>query len=162
MSGIFGIFNFDGSPVSPHLLRRMAEFMTFRGPDKQETWVDGGVGLGQAMLRTTDESLRERQPFSLDNQVWIVADARVDGRDELIRRLEAGGRGKLKNVTDVELILQAYHVWGVDCVRRLIGDFAFAIWDKRKQVLFCARDHFGIKPFYYAQAGNCLIVIAPP
>src|SRR5262245_1516954 len=158
MSGIFGIFNFDGAPVSPHLLRRMAEFMAFRGPDKQETWVDGSVGLGQAMLRTTDESLRERQPFSLDNQVWIVADARVDGRDDLIRRLEAGGRGELKNAPDVELILHAYHAWGADCVRRLIGDFAFAIWDKQKRSLFCARDHFGIKPFYYARAGNCLII----
>jgi asparagine synthase (glutamine-hydrolysing) len=158
MSGIFGIIDFDGAPVSPHLLRRMAEFMAFRGPDKQETWVDGSVGLGQAMLRTTAESLRERQPFSLDNQVWIVADARVDGRDDLIRRLKAGGRGELKNATDVELILQAYHAWGADCVSRLIGDFAFAIWDKRKRSLFCARDHFGIKPFYYARAGNCLII----
>jgi asparagine synthase (glutamine-hydrolysing) len=158
MSGIFGIFNIDGSPVSPHLLRRMAEFMAFRGPDKQETWVDGSVGLGQAMLRVTDESLRERQPFSLDNQVWIVADARVDGRDDLISRLEAESRDDLKNATDVELILQAYHAWGADCVRRLIGDFAFAIWDKRKRIMFCARDHFGIKPFYYARAGNCLII----
>src|SRR5262249_24617097 len=97
MGGIFGIFNFDGAPVSPQWLRRMAEFMTFRGPDKQETWVDGGAGLGHAMLRTTDESLRERQPFSLDSHVWIVADARVDGRDDLVRRLEAVSRGRFKN-----------------------------------------------------------------
>jgi asparagine synthase (glutamine-hydrolysing) len=158
MSGIFGIFNFDGAPVSPQLMRRMAEFMAFRGPDKQETRVDSGAGLGHTMLRTTDESFRERQPFSLDNQVWIVADARVDGRDDLVRRLEAGRRGELKNATDVELILHAYHAWGADCVSHMIGDFAFAIWDERKRSLFCARDHFGIKPFYYARAGNCLII----
>jgi asparagine synthase (glutamine-hydrolysing) len=158
MSGIFGIFNFDGAPVSKQLLRRMAEFMAFRGPDKQDTWAAGSAGLGHTMLRTTDESFRERQPFSLDNQVWIVADARVDGRNDLVRRLEAVSRGELKNATDVELILHAYYAWGADCVGRLIGDFAFAIWDNRRQSLFCARDHFGIKPFYYARAGNCLII----
>src|SRR5215831_16110323 len=65
MSGIFGILNFDDAPVEPQLMRRMTDFMAFRGPDAQETWVDGNVGLGHAMLRTTDESLRERQPFSL-------------------------------------------------------------------------------------------------
>src|SRR5262245_6284307 len=108
MSGIFGTFNFDCAPVSPQLLRRMAEYMAFRGPDKQGTWVDGGAGLVHATLRTTDESFRERQPFSLDGQIWIVADARVDGRDDLVRRLEAVNRGYLKNATDVELILHAY------------------------------------------------------
>ena len=158
MSGIVGIFNFDDAPVESQLLRRMADFMAFRGPDAQETWVDGNVGLGHAMLRTTDESQRERQPLSLDTHVWIVADARVDGRDDLIRQLEARSRGDLKNATDVELILHAYHAWGADCVSHLIGDFAFAIWDKRKRSLFCARDHFGVKPFYYARVNNCLIV----
>lgn len=158
MSGIFGILNFDDAPVEPQLMRRMTDFMAFRGPDAQETWVDGNVGLGHAMLRTTDESLRERQPFSLDDHVWIVADARVDGRDDLMRHLEARSRGDLKNATDVELILHAYHAWGADCVNHLIGDFAFAIWDKRKRSLFCARDHFGVKPFYYARVNNCLIV----
>src|SRR5262245_61853742 len=104
MSGICGIFNFDGPPVSPRLLGQMAEFMAFRGPDKQDTWIDGQAGLGHSLLCATDESLRERQPFSLDNQVWIVADARVDGRDDLIGRLEDVNRGHLKNATDVELI----------------------------------------------------------
>jgi asparagine synthase (glutamine-hydrolysing) len=158
MSGILGIFNFDGAPVSPRLTGRMTEFMAFRGPDGQKTWIDGAVGLGHAMLRATDESLVERQPFSLDNQVWIVADARVDGRSDLRRRLEAVKRGYLKDATDVELILHAYLAWGEDCVSHLIGDFAFAIWDKREQRVFCARDHFGIKPFYYALTNNCLIV----
>ncbi|HEX5081931.1 MAG TPA: asparagine synthase-related protein [Blastocatellia bacterium] len=158
MSGIAGTFNFDCAPVSPQLLRRMAESMAFRGPDKQVTWVDGGAGLVHTMLRTTDESFRERQPFSLDSRIWIVADARVDGGDDLVRRLETAGRGYLKNATDVELILHAYYAWGEDCVSHLIGDFAFAIWDKRERSLFCARDHFGVKPFYYARAGNSLIV----
>src|SRR5215813_578161 len=101
MSGIFGILNFDDAPVEPQLMRRMTDFMAFRGPDAQETWVDGNVGLGHAMLRTTAESQRERQPLSLDNHVCIVADARVDARDDLIRNLEARSRSDLKNATDV-------------------------------------------------------------
>lgn len=158
MSGIVGIINLNGAPVSPQLLREMAEFMALRGPDAQEVRIEGEIGFGHAMLHTTNESLREQQPFSFDNRIWIVADARVDGRRDLIRQLEAEGRCDLKNATDVELILHSYHIWDEDCVNHLIGDFAFAIWDGQKQRLFCARDHFGVKPFYYAQTKNSLVI----
>ena len=77
----------------------------------------------------------------------IQANARLDARDELIAKLEANG-------SDAELILLAYEKWGDDCVKHLIGDFAFAIWDGRKQRYFCARDHFGVKPFYYTHIDN--------
>ena len=90
-------------------------------------------------------------------QVWITADARVDGRDDLVRKLAAKGRLELKNATDPELVLHAYHAWGDDCVEHLIGDFAFAIWDERRRGLFCARDHFGVKPFFYARLPHCLV-----
>lgn len=150
MSGIVGIINRDGKSINPDLLQRMTEFMSYRGLDDQQIWVEGNVGFGHTMLRTTQESLREEQPFSLDG-IWITADARIDGREELIEKL------KINKVTDVELILRAYQVWGEDCVQYLLGDFAFAIWDERNQKLFCARDHFGVKPFYYAEVGNSLI-----
>jgi asparagine synthase (glutamine-hydrolysing) len=101
--------------------------------------------------------LAERQPCSLDGQVWITADARVDGRQELKQKLEANGRNELKTATDVKLILHAYHVWGEDCVDHLLGDFAFAIWDGRQGQLFCARDHFGVKPFFYAQKESTFV-----
>jgi len=155
MSGIVGIVNGDGMPVDCHLLKQMTEFMSYRGPDFQQIWVDGNVGFGHALLATTKESVGEKQPFTLDGEVWITADARIDGRGELIEKLK--GDYDLKMVTDVELILRAYHVWGEDCVEHLLGDFAFGIWDERKKRLFCARDHFGVKPFYYAEVGNCLI-----
>jgi len=77
----------------------------------------------------------------------IQADARLDARDELIAKLEANG-------SDAELILLAYEKWGDDCVKHLIGDFAFAIWDSSKQRYFCARDHFGVKPFYFTHIDN--------
>ena len=70
----------------------------------------------------------------------ITANARIDARDE--------------RLTDAELILHAYEKWGDDCVKHLLGDFAFAIWDDRRKRLFCARDHFGVKPFFYTHIGD--------
>lgn len=157
MSGICGIVHLDDTPVDRELLLAMTAFMTFRGPDAQDVRADGSVGFGHTMLHTTVESEREHQPCSLDGQVWITADARIDGRDELKRKLHAGCHGDLSDATDVDLILHAYHAWGNDCVQHLIGDFVFAIWDGLAQRLFCARDHFGVKPFFYAQAGNRLV-----
>jgi asparagine synthase (glutamine-hydrolysing) len=157
MSGIVGIVNLDQAPVDPPLLQRLTDFLAFRGPDAQETWTDRHVGLGHTALWTTFESERERQPSSLDGQVWITADARVDDRAGLIPQLESQGRTNLAEATDSELILHAYHAWGESCVEHLIGDFAFAIWDGRERHLFCARDHLGVKPFYYAQLGDSVI-----
>jgi len=159
----------DGAPVDCELLRRMTDFMAFRGPDAQESWIDGNVGFGHTMLRTTWEAETEKQPLTLDGKVWLTADARIDGRAELIfeleaklrRRLQIGGLGngsapeRLPN--DAELILLAYEAWGEDCVTHLIGDFAFAIWDAPQRRLFCARDHMGVKLFYYALVGNAFV-----
>jgi asparagine synthase (glutamine-hydrolysing) len=157
MSGICGIVNADGAPVDRPLLQEMTMFMAFRGPDAQDIWIDGPVGFGHALLRTTAESEHEHQPLSLDGKVWITADARIDGQTELRKQLEEQGRTNLAAADDIELILHAYHAWGEDCVGHLIGDFAFAIWDGPRQRLFCARDHFGVKPFFYASLGPGLI-----
>lgn len=157
MSGIVGIVNGDGAPVDAELLRRLTEFMSFRGPDARGVWVDAHVGLGHAILRTTFESKSEQQPCSLDGQVWITADCRVDGRDELIDKLRSRGREPDRTGPDVELILHAYHAWGDDCVQHLIGDFAFGIWDGPRQRLLCARDHFGVKPFFYARVKGSIV-----
>ncbi len=83
----------------------------------------------------------------------LIANARIDGREELIAKL----RDKLtlrQSPSDEELILYAYEAWGEDCVKHLIGDFAFAIWDSRLQRYFCARDHFGVKPFFFTHISN--------
>jgi asparagine synthase (glutamine-hydrolysing) len=157
MSGICGIVHIDGAPVDRQLLQQMTAFMTFRGPDAQDTWANGAVGFGHTLLRTTFEAEHEQQPLSLDGTVWITADARIDGQAELKKKLEAKGRTNLAAANDAELILHAYHAWGEDCVSHLIGDFAFAIWDGPRKQLFCARDHFGVRPFFYARTGNRLI-----
>ena len=110
------------------------------------------------MLRTTRESQIEQQPASLDGKLWITADARIDCREELEKKLALQGYSAAgRSVTDSGLILRAYAAWGAECVQHLRGDFAFAIWDARKKLLFCARDHFGVKPFYYSELGELFL-----
>ena len=157
VSGIVGIVHFDGSPIDRRLLERLTAFQAFRGPDRQELWLDHHVGFGHTLLKTTEQSETERQPFSLDGKVWIVADARVDARRDLIAELETHQAEALFNITDVELLLRAYQRWGENCVEHLLGDFAFAIWDGPRQRVFCARDHMGVKPFFYAHVGSIFV-----
>jgi asparagine synthase (glutamine-hydrolysing) len=158
MSGMLAVLRTDGAPVDPVLVRRMTESLTLRGPDALATWCDGQIGLGHTLLKSTFESETESQPFSFDRKTWIVADGRVDARDELIQALSSDAGEVSKNSPDVELILRAYLCWGERCVERLLGDFAFAVWDALKRRLFCARDHMGVKPFYYARVGRWLLV----
>ncbi len=157
MSGIAGIYNLDGAPVDRRLLQRMTDAISHRGPDGVGYWIDGPVGLGHQMLCTTPEALHEKQPL-LDEtgNLCLTLDGRVDNRDELKAAIEAKG-GRLRDDTDAELVLKAYDCWGEECPKRIIGDFAFAIWDKRQQVFFCARDFLGLKPFYYVNTGRAFL-----
>jgi asparagine synthase (glutamine-hydrolysing) len=157
MSGIVGIFNLNGAPVDSDLLSRMIDSVLYRGPDADGSFIDQnvGVGLGHTLLRTSWASEKERQPFTLDGQTWVTADARIDARPELIQKL--GRKFKPDETTDAELILAAYEVWGQKCVEHLLGDFGFAIWDGRTKRLFGARDHFGVKPFFYAHFSDSFI-----
>lgn len=157
MSGIVGMVHREGASIDRALLQALTHFLAFRGPDAREVWAANSVGFGHALLRTTRESLSERQPASLDGQLWITADARIDARSELVRELEEAGRHVRGTAPESELILNAYAAWGEACVEHLRGDFAFAIWDGRERKLFCARDHFGVKPFYYAEAGDLFL-----
>ncbi len=149
MSGISAIFNLDGRPIDRELLGRMNGVIAHRGPDGSGLFVDGPVGLGHQMLRTTPQSLREVQPLADETGgVVLTFDGRVDNRDELKAALEAKG-AVLRTDCDAEMVLRAYQSWGEDCARRIIGDFAFVIWDKRERRLVAARDPLGIRPFYY-------------
>ena len=154
LSGIVGIFHRDGARVERALLQNLVDSLVYRGPDAHAIWCDGSIGLGHAMLRTTYESAGEEQPASLEGRLWITADARLDGRTELIGGIERTARKIDRSVPDSTLILHAYSLWGTACIEHLRGDFSFGIWDARTRTLFCARDHFGIKPFYYAQSGK--------
>lgn len=159
MSGICGLFNLDDALVAETELRAMTAMLEKRGPEGTGRWRDGSVGLGHTLLATTPELLFEKQPFThADTGCVITADVRLDNRQEL---LDAFGLTARRDSTgDAELILRAYLEWGEDCVDRLLGDFAFAIHDPGQQRLFCARDHFGMRPFYYHHAPGKRFVFA--
>ncbi|MHB8753384.1 MAG: asparagine synthetase B family protein [Candidatus Acidiferrales bacterium] len=157
MSGIAGMVQMDGRPVDGDLLRRMTNWLSFRGPDAQGIWTDGPVGLGHALLSHTGEGESERQPATLDQRNRVVADVRLDARAELVRALHSKDRDAHLSNNDALLILHAYEAWGEACVDHLLGDFAFAIWNEQLQQLFCACDHFGIKALYFAEVERCLV-----
>ncbi len=156
MSGFIAIFQRDGRPLARRRLEALTETLTAAAPDGRRVWVDGSVGLGHALLATTEETRREAQPVSLDGEVWIAADARIDGRRELAAEL--GDRlADPMNPTDAELILTAYEAWGDAAAEHLLGDFAFVLWDRRRRRLLGARDRFGVKPFYYAETPELVV-----
>lgn len=149
MSGIAGIAQLDGRPVARATMERMADVLAHRGPNGRGIQIHAHVGLCHLLLHTTPESLQERQPLSnASGTAAIVADARLDNRAELGAALGLSPAA-LRELPDAALILRAYGEWGMRSPERLLGDFAFAIWDAHRQQLFCARDHFGVKPFYY-------------
>ena len=156
MSGIAGLVQIDDSPVETAILETMTEGLAYRAPDRVRTWTGERAGLGSAWLRIAADGSDDPGPLTLDGATWIVADVRLDGRGELASTLDERRRMDAPSLTDAQLILHAYDQWGESCLEHLIGDYAFAIWDARRRRLFCARDHFGVKPFYYARAGRAL------
>lgn len=147
MSAITGIFYKDGGKVDPKAIKKMNDKLSHRGPDGSSVWCEGSVAFGHQMLWTTPESLHEKLPFHNEKAgLVITADARIDNRKELSEKLEIDDK---EDISDSYFILKAYEKWGEKCPEYLLGDFAFAIWDKNDEKLFCARDHMGVKPFYY-------------
>lgn len=153
MSGIVGIFQRDGKPVESADIARMLDTIKHRGPDQQQVWTAGPIGLGSGLLITTPEAKFERLPLTVGN-LTLTADARIDNRAELLATFAGRFRQPEAEITDSDLILAAYEKWGEQCVEYLIGDFAFAIWDSASRRLFCARDHMGVRPFFYVEVGS--------
>src|SRR3990172_2708884 len=134
------------------LLEKMLQSIRHRGPDNSSTWVEMPVLLGHNRLSIIDLSDAANQPMEYDDLVVVYNGEvynYVEIKDDLIKK---GYR--FRTTSDTEVILAAYKEWGSDCVKRFVGMWAFAIWDKTKKELFCSRDRFGIKPFYYIHAGN--------
>ena len=143
------MYDRTGQPVERTLVEGMTTALKHRGPDAEKLWLAGPVGFGHRMLRTTPESLYDKQPHvDVTGTLCLTLDGRLDNRHELQAAFKAKGI-TCRSLTDTELVLGAYTYWGERCVEHLIGDFAFALWDSRRQTLFCARDHIGVKPFYY-------------
>ncbi|MEA2040394.1 MAG: asparagine synthase (glutamine-hydrolyzing) [Thermodesulfobacteriota bacterium] len=157
MCGICGIFNLNGEPVSPVNLRKMTDTIAHRGPDGEGFYIDSFIGLGHRRLAIIDLSPAGHQPMlTQDGQYALTYNGEVYNFQELRLTLESLGH-QFRSRTDSEVVLHAYAEWGPECVKRFNGMFTFAIWDKKRQELFLARDRYGIKPLYYAFAGNCLL-----
>jgi asparagine synthase (glutamine-hydrolysing) len=160
MSGIAGIVRFDGGGVCPDEIEAMLASMRRRGPDAKRGWASEGAALGHVLLTTTNEAACEVQPWvDRESGCVVVSDSRLDNRPELLRAL---GRSATNpdGVGDGELLLAAWQKWREGCAERLLGDFAFAIWDSLHRTLFCARDVMGVRPFYYSYSAARRFVLA--
>ncbi len=148
MSAIFGLSYTDNKHVTDELNLMTAELNHWVA-DVKNTWKAGNSGMGHLMLFNTPESHTEQLPFTdALSQLTITADARIDNRDELLRLFNISDPSE-RMMADSQLIILAYRKYGEDCVKYLVGDFAFAIMDGLNNKWFCARDHMGVKPFFY-------------
>ena len=155
MSSITGIFYRDRRLINKETIQNMNDVLSHRGPDGSAFWNGLSVGLGHQMLYTTRESFHEILPFHDDKtDLAITADARIDNRKDLAIELNIGDN---EDISDSYFILKSYEKWGENCPKHLLGDFVFAIWDNNENKLFCARDHMGVKPFYYYLNKNIFI-----
>jgi asparagine synthase (glutamine-hydrolysing) len=154
VSAIAGLVTTGGRRDAARSLDRMLETLAPYGPDRSSVWCEAGVALGHRLLAITAESEKDALPLtSLDGTRTLTADGRLDNRDELARMLDLRPESSA-GVSDGEVILAAYDRWGAECPARLLGDFAFAIYDRPAGTLFCARDHMGVRPFYYASGAG--------
>ncbi len=147
MCGIFGLICKDDKPVPPNILEDALRLLAHRGPDGQGTFRDGALGLAHRRLAIYDLSDGGRQPMAYLHYL-IVFNGAIYNFPELREELRQHGYTFRTN-TDTEVITAAYDYWGKDCVNRFNGMWAFTIYDRRKGELFCCRDRFGIRPFYY-------------
>lgn len=142
MSGFNGILSLTGAPVCR---RNLGSVSGGGGCDASVLWTDGKIGFSHQVQWTTPESSLEHLPLVRIGLAAMTGDARIDNRAEILASLGLHG-----HLSDGEIVVEAYLKWGERCVEKLVGDFAFAVWDWRNDLLFCARDAMGVKPFYYA------------
>ncbi len=156
MCGIAGgAWTERGNPLPPETLRRMTDSIRHRGPDDEGAHFDSaehkpGCGLGFRRLSIIDLATGHQPLSNEDGTIWIVFNGEIYNYRELRPELEAAGH-RFTTSTDTEVIVHLYEQHGVDCLKRLRGMFAFAIWDARRERLFLARDRVGKKPLYYRQ-----------
>ena len=149
MCGICGEFRFDTDAIQEQTIKRMLVPIKSRGPDNEGIYLSKAIGLGHRRLSIIDLSANANQPMhDSDTNLRIVFNGTIYNYPQLREQLIQKGY-RFNSTGDTEVILKAYAQWGKECVAKLIGMFAFVIWDENKQELFLARDRLGIKPIYY-------------
>ena len=163
MCGIGGIIgkNQNVPYINEVLINKMSSLLAHRGPDSKGIYINQSKRLGfiHRRLSVIDLSERANQPMIDSNGNIIVYNGEIYNFREIKSQL---GLKNLKSNSDTEIILESYKFWGDDCVRYFKGMFSFAIWDNINKKLFCARDHFGIKPFYYYEDNNFIYFASEP
>ncbi len=157
MCGICGELRFDTSAPELSVIERMKDKLQKRGPDSDGSYVNAPVAFGHRRLAIIDLSEKAAQPMVDDRaDVALVFNGTIYNYPDLRKELQGLGH-VFKSTGDTEVILRAYIEWGENCVVRLQGMFAFAIWDNNKQILLLARDRTGIKPLYFSQTSQRLL-----
>ena len=146
MSGIGGVFNFDGAPVNDEILTALAQGLAARGPDGGNNIKAGSVGMVYRAFHTNRESRLERQPLMARFGHVLCWDGRLDNREELIALLSDELRG---DHTDAAIVMAGYLKWGLNCFSKIIGDFVLSLWDPSVQSVILARDAIGSRDLYY-------------
>lgn len=160
MCGIAGIFDICGkSEIDRNLLHRMNQALVHRGPDEGAMHIEPGIGLGHRRLSIMDISSGQQPLFNEDGSVVVIFNGEIYNFQKLANELMTLGH-QFRTHCDTEVIVHAWEEWGERCVERFNGMFAFGVWDRNQQVLFMARDHLGIKPFYYTLLNNGLFLFA--
>jgi asparagine synthase (glutamine-hydrolysing) len=154
--GIAGIYARPGLDASPELLLAMAGELQHRGPDGVGLYLDGRFGMSNTRLAIVDLEGGDQPLSNETGRYWVMQNGEVYNYVELQEELRSLGH-RLETSSDTEVIAHAYEEWGVDCLSRLNGDFAFAVWDRREQELFLARDRFGVRPLFVADFGGDLV-----
>ncbi len=154
MCGIAGIL--ANKPIPKGYLPLMLDAVKHRGPDSSGVFVDDGVALGHRRLSIVDLGACSNQPMSYLERYTIVYNGEIYNFQELKQELLDKGYA-FTTAGDTEVILAAYDFFGQDCLWRLNGMWAFAIYDKLQKTVFCARDRFGVKPFYYSKIGDFFV-----
>jgi asparagine synthase (glutamine-hydrolysing) len=154
MCGISGILNFDGRPVNSADITEMNRAIHHRGPDGDGVYSEGNVGIGSTRLAIIDlRHIADMPLYDPDGRYVIVYNGEifnyVEVREELLKK-----GYKFVTDSDTEVVMNAYKAYGEDCLHKLNGMWAFAIWDKQEKTLFCSRDRYGIKPFCYYKDNN--------
>jgi asparagine synthase (glutamine-hydrolysing) len=160
MCGIAGIFHCGTpKPVDPVRVKRMCDAIAHRGPDGEGIWTGPGVALGHRRLSIIDIAGSPQPMASFDDGALLVYNGEIYNFRELRRELETLG-ARFRTQGDSEVILAAWQQWGVDCLRRFNGMFAFAIYDQRRRELFLARDRLGVKPLFTAMLSDGSLAFA--
>lgn len=161
MTAIAGLWRMDGRPDAAEGCGRMLRALGMYGPEGSAAWNDGDVAFGRCLKRILPEDDFDRQPLVGESGLVLVADARIDNRDELARNLGVEPR-RLAEMSEAELILAAYERWQTDAFDRICGNFACAIWDPRNRRLVLGKDAMGMRPLYYHRGRGFLAFASMP